>query len=1030
MGFKGWIVSMSKAIQRFFGRISNWCLRLMKKTRKPTTPNPDLRQDEAFSLGIRKKPGNAFAQCKGAAALNRRFRELGTKMGDIIRRIRFKELSFRWKRRREAAPNWKVTKIFNSYLKTRKINAIKFSNGSVGLIKRITLVTACILFMTGLLFWTRRNIVHFEKETVTKMNKYMSGVAREKAQCIEQSIRDTQDYLSLLSRKPFSGEFKTGQPVRYNDYVAGEAVLEHVGGRVDSIYRIDSKGMVLHRVPYKKGSIGEDVSRTPGIKSVLENHEPSVSEIFPLSSDTLGLCVSHPVFDDETFMGVISIMISLDTLNKSVCPIQTGSPDSIWVINRDGLIVSHANPDFIGRNIFEVEKNGSPNFDWSEFDSIIRRMMSGEEGHGVYHVMVETEGKAEAVKKAIAFLPVKLDSQVWSIALTMDYAEIADPVKRNTRNNFLVTALMMLIFGVVGAIYYRNQKKKAELVLIARSAEELRVSNEKLRLEIEQRIQAERAREESEKNYRLLAENVTDVIWIADLDFRLIYISPSVERVLGIDPHEAAGRTIETVLTPASLEVARQALAEELAAEQEGQSDKSRARTLDLELYRNDKSTIWAETKVSFLYDSEGTPTGLLGVTRDITEKMQLQHQFFQAQKMESVGTLAGGIAHDFNNLISGMLGYASLVKLELGEEHEVFRYADTIERSATRAGELTTQLLAFARSGNYEPKVVNLNEVIGETLEIIDRTFDKSIDIEIQLDDSIPTVEADAGQLQQVLMNLCVNARDAMEGKGTLTIGTGQEILTTEEAHMHADMRPGPYVVLSVSDTGVGMDVETVNRIFEPFFTTKEKGKGTGLGLAMVYGVAKNHGGHVRVFSEPGRGSTFKVYIPASGKPETKEPPKKRIMLGKNEKVLVADDEEVARTLARDALESHGYKVLLARDGVETVELYKEHNGSIGLVIIDMVMPRMGGRETFLKLKELNQNVKAILMTGYGRTEEANRILRSGVLGFIQKPFQLNELLFKVRAALDIRRIPQAPPAEETEEEVNAASTEGADIE
>jgi PAS domain S-box-containing protein len=970
--------------------------------KKPILHDADPGQGESSGHGIWKRLWKFLANWEPVEILTQRSKGLKVAVIDIFRRVPVRKLNSFWKRQWMTVSGSKSLEKLNSYLRTHGISAIPLPNGSMSLVRKISFASACVLFGIGLVLWTRNNILDFEKETVTKVNQYMSGVAREKGQCIEQSVQEVQDYISLLARKPFSGEFKPGQPLRYNDYVAGEALLEHVGGRVDSIYRLDSYGMVIYRVPDDRSTIGKDFSGTPGIKHVLENRRPCVSDVFEVYPGAPGFSVCHPVFDKEDFIGAICFMISLDTLNQSVCHIQNGSTGSIWIINQEGLIISHATPEFIGKNILDIEGNAAADYDRSEFERIVGDMMNGQEGHGVYRTAVQSEEKAEVIKKAAAFLPINLGDQVWSIAITMDYREIADPVKRHTRNNFLVATLVMLIFGVAGIVYYRNQKKKAELEVIARSANELRDSNEKLRLEIEQRIQAEKAREESESNYRLLAENVTDIIWIADLNLRLVYISPSVKRVLGFDPQQAIGTSIEEVLTPASLEVARDVLLEELAGEKREQKDKARARTLDMEIYREDGSTIWAETKISFLYDAAGTLNGLMGVTRDITEKMQLQNQFFQAQKMESIGTLAGGVAHDFNNLLAGMLGYATLIKMELEDDHKMVRYADTIETSARRAGELTGQLLAFARGGKYEPKVVSLNSVVGETLELIDRTFDKSIEIQVHLHDSIPTVEADAGQMQQVLMNLCVNARDAMDNKGTLTIKTDVETITEDQAKGHAERRPGSYVVLSVSDTGVGMDEDTANRIFEPFFTTKEKGKGTGLGLSMVYGVAKNHGGHVELTSKPGKGTTFKVYVPASGKTETKEMPKRRMVRGKSERILVVDDEEIARSLAKDTLESYGYQVLLAKDGVEAIEIYKENNGSLGLVIIDMVMPRMGGRETFLKLKELNREVKAILLTGYSQNEEANEILRSGVLGFIQKPFQLHDLLSKVRAVLD----------------------------
>ncbi|GAB4337770.1 MAG: hypothetical protein Kow0099_11400 [Candidatus Abyssubacteria bacterium] len=371
---------------------------------------------------------------------------------------------------------------------------------------------------------------------------------------------------------------------------------------------------------------------------------------------------------------------------------------------------------------------------------------------------------------------------------------------------------------------------------------------------------------------------------------------------------------------------------------------------------------------------------------------------------MESIGTLAGGIAHDFNNLLGGILGYASFLKSKLSGGDAHYRYVDTIERSAMRAAELTSQLLGFARGGKYDAKPLNLNKVIEETLEIIGRTLDKSIEIRSRLCEELPTVEADAAQMQQVLMNLCVNAGDAMPHGGTLLVETEVAVLGEDYVRTHLGSQPGVYVVVSVSDTGVGMSRETVKRIFEPFFTTKEKGKGTGLGLAMVYGAVKNHGGSIRVYSEPGAGTTFKVYLPSNGAPEQAELSVAEAVQGGDELILVVDDEETIRSLVKDTLESYGYRVLVAENGEEAVSLYGERGEEIDLVILDMMMPKMGGRETFQRLRELNPGIKALLSTGYSQNGKAQEILDSGVLGFLQKPYQTHELLSKLRSVLDAK--------------------------
>jgi len=412
----------------------------------------------------------------------------------------------------------------------------------------------------------------------------------------------------------------------------------------------------------------------------------------------------------------------------------------------------------------------------------------------------------------------------------------------------------------------------------------------------------------------------------------------------------------------------------------------------------------WLELHAFPLFDQAGRINGVIEYVRDISERKLLEERFIQAQKMESIGLLAGGIAHDFNNILGGILGYASWLKTNIQSDHPFFRPVDTIEKSANRAAELTAQLLAFARGGKYDIRPSNLNSVINESLKLLAGTLDKSILIETRLNDSLPTVEIDVGQIQQVLVNLCVNARDAMPGGGRLTIQSSLAKLGEGDVRSQVDAKPGWFAVMAVSDTGVGMDSATKGRIFEPFFTTKEKGKGTGLGLSMVYGVVKNHGGFVNVYSEVGEGSTFKVYLPLSGKPEVMDSVVEKEMARGHELVLVIDDEEAIRQVACDILGSYGYRVRLAADGEEGVAVYRSQAGQVDLVILDMVMPKKGGRETFLKLKEINPQVRVLFSTGYSQNEKVNEILALGVRGFIQKPYQIRDLLAKVREILDAR--------------------------
>ncbi|MEK6691804.1 MAG: response regulator [Nitrospirota bacterium] len=381
-------------------------------------------------------------------------------------------------------------------------------------------------------------------------------------------------------------------------------------------------------------------------------------------------------------------------------------------------------------------------------------------------------------------------------------------------------------------------------------------------------------------------------------------------------------------------------------------------------------------------------------------EEARIREELFQTQKMEAIGTLAGGIAHDFNNMLQGILGYASLLKMKIKEDDPIYKPLEVIERSAERAANLTKQLLGFARKGKYFEEPLDLNDIIYNVLQIISRTFDRAIEIKIDLDNKLWTVEGDKGQIEHVVLNLCINVRDAMPAGGILRIETlNKEIKEGDDSY--STIIPGKYVLIKVVDTGMGMDEETMKHIFEPFFTTKGIGRGTGMGLAMVYGVVKNHDGFISVDSEIGRGSTFTIYLPAvEKKPEREDEEVKEIPYGRG-RVLVVDDEEFIRGLSMEALEGLGYDVLEAADGKEAIEIYKAEKGKIDLVILDLIMPKMGGKETFEMLKEIDPDVKVLISSGYGIDPQARGMLDNGAKGFIQKPYNIVEIADMIRGFL-----------------------------
>ena len=402
----------------------------------------------------------------------------------------------------------------------------------------------------------------------------------------------------------------------------------------------------------------------------------------------------------------------------------------------------------------------------------------------------------------------------------------------------------------------------------------------------------------------------------------------------------------------------------------------------------------------------ENKPVGMRGIIINITElklaeeeKEKLQAQLQQAQKMEAIGTLAGGIAHDFNNIVMGIQGYASLMLSGIDSSHPHYDRLIGIKKQVQSGAKLTRQLLGYARKGRYEVKPISLNKLVEETSDTFGRTK-KEITIHRELAEDLFVVEADQGQIEQVLLNLYVNAADAMPGGGNLILKT----MNTTHDNMKGkayNPEPGNYLLLTVTDTGMGIGKKTQERIFDPFFTTKEMGRGTGLGLASAYGIIKGHGGYIDVESKKGKGTTFSIYLRASEKKVRKAVKTAEQFIKGTGTVLLVDDEEVILEVGEALLETMGYRVLIARDGKEAVEVYRKNKDDIDIVLLDMVMPNMGGNEAYDRMKEINPKVKVLLSSGYSINGQATEILERGCDGFIQKPFSVKKLSRKIREIL-----------------------------
>ncbi len=426
-----------------------------------------------------------------------------------------------------------------------------------------------------------------------------------------------------------------------------------------------------------------------------------------------------------------------------------------------------------------------------------------------------------------------------------------------------------------------------------------------------------------------------------------------------------------------------------------------------LTLKRMDGTIREAMISVRLQQKAFGVEKLLVGTLHDITELVNLQEQLFQAQKMESIGRLAGGVAHDFNNILSGVMGYASLMKSKMSPTHPFYDYVETIERGAVRAAELTARLLGFARKGQFSMVRLNINTIVSDTAKLLQSTIAKTIEVKLELQDDVPVILGDPSQIHQVVMNLCVNARDAMSGGGRLTLSSGSCYVANPPGTPEHPLKEGTFVFIRVKDTGSGMSAETKQKIFEPFFTTKAD-KGTGLGLAMVYGVVQNHGGFIDVETKSGIGSTFTIYFPEAVEEKGKEiltKDENKVVRTETGCVLFVDDEVDNRSLAKEILAIHGIEVIPAADGLEALELYRKNQDKIDAVVLDMIMPKMDGKEVFLELKEMDSSVNVMLISGYSNDGEIKKLIDENNLLFLRKPFKIDEMVQKVQELISRKK-------------------------